>query len=391
MHIGLISQEYPPETAKGGIGTQTWHKARELARLGHTVTVVSRSPDGQRTDTCGDGIRVVRIAHAKHPAHTEIGDWLQYSQQVCDELDQLQEATPFDLLDFPEWAAEAYAFLLNRTPWHHVPVVIQLHGPLVMLAHELGWPEPDSDFYRVGTHMERACLELADAVYSSSQCSLNWCARQYGLEATASPVLHSGIDLSIFRTVPAERPHPPTLVFTGKLAFNKGVDELVRACCVLADEYPGLTLKLVGRGNEKETAALQRLAHGSRLRLEWSGFMSGAELAGQYAQSDLFCAPSHYEGGPGFVYLEAMACGLPVVACSGSGAEEAVRDGETGLLVPPRDVDALTCALRTLLRNPLLRKRLGETSARYAREHADARTCVAAIEAFYRDVRARFA
>ena len=98
-------------------------------------------------------------------------------------------------MDFPEYGAEGYVHLLNQTEWNHIPTVIHLHGPLVMLAHTIGWPDLDSEFYRVGTEMEHTCLRLADAVFTSSRTSAEWCARQYGLDVAHVPVIHTGVDV----------------------------------------------------------------------------------------------------------------------------------------------------------------------------------------------------
>jgi glycosyltransferase involved in cell wall biosynthesis len=96
-----------------------------------------------------------------------------------------------------------------------------------------------------------------------------------------------------------------------------------------------------------------------------------------------------YEGGPGFVYLEAMACGLPVIACEGSGASEAVLAGETGLLVPPGDVEALTASLRRLLSDAGARQEMGRRAVQHVRREFDSRACLDRLEAFYRSVAER--
>ncbi len=78
-----------------------------------------------------------------------------------------------------------------------------------------------------------------------------------------------------------------------------------------------------------------------------------------------------------------MACGLPVVACAGSGAAEVVRHGETGLLLPPQDLTGLTEALRGLLRDGSRRQQLGEAARCFVLAEADSRTCLRRLESFY--------
>ncbi len=387
MRIALVSQEYPPETAHGGIGSQTHAKAHGLAALGHEVHVVSHSTDQGRREYRDGAVFVTRIpgADGRIPIHTDPVRWLTYSVEVAAAVAALHARSPLDVVDFPEWAAEGYVHLLNRTDWSRVPTVVHLHGPLVMFAHALGWPGLDSELYRVGTAMEGACVRLADAVVSSSRCSAEWCARHYGIDAGAVPVLHTGIDTDLFRPggAKAER---PTVVFVGKIARNKGADVLVEAAVRIARDVPDLRLEMLGRGDPEFVGSLRERAAGCPDLLNLPGFVHRQDLPVRLSRAHVFAAPSVYEGGPGFVYLEAMACGIPVIACSGSGASEVIRPGENGVLVPPGDADALADALRGLLTNPSRREAMGAQARRYAETEADSRTCIRRLEAFYAGV-----
>jgi glycosyltransferase involved in cell wall biosynthesis len=88
-----------------------------------------------------------------------------------------------------------------------------------------------------------------------------------------------------------------------------------------------------------------------------------------YRRADVFCSPALYEGGVANVYIEAMACGCPVVASTAGAAPEAVVDGETGILVPPRDVEATVKALDTILGEGNLRRRMGEAGRRMVEDY----------------------
>ncbi|MDB5171476.1 MAG: glycosyltransferase family 1 protein [Phycisphaerales bacterium] len=390
MRLCLVSQEYPPETARGGIGSQTYLKAHHLAALGHRVHVVSRgSNDGVRTYQDGS-VHVTRVpGFEQHlPIYTTEVDWLTYSTQVAAAVAAIHQEHRLDLVDFPEWACEGYVHLLNQTEWNYVPTVIHLHGPLVMFGHAIGWPEIDSEFFRVGTAMEATCLRLADRVFSSSRCSAQWCSDHYGLNAAEIPILNTGVDVELFRPLDVPRDSRPTIVFVGNLSENKGVDMLVDAACAIAPEFPGLKLKLIGMGKPAAREHLHRRVGSAGLPdlLEFTGFVRREELPDHLSRAHVFAAPSGYEGGPGFVYLEAMACGLPVIACSGSGASEVVIPEKTGLLVPPHDTGALAVALRRLLGDPHGCRALGDAARQYVKHEADSRTCVRQIESFYASV-----
>ena len=390
MRIALVSQAFPPETAHGGIATQTHAKAHGLAALGHQVYVISHSVDGARHAYRQGEVQVTRIPgfDAQLPLHTEPARWVAWSALVAAEVAALHARVRLDLVDFPDWGAEGYVHLLNRTPWNALCTVVHLHGPAVMLAHAIGWPEPDSTFFRTSLHMEHSCLRLADAIVSSSHCSLAWCVEHHGVDAARVPVLHAGVDTRHFRPGWAPKPACPTVVFSGRIAASKGVDTLIAAACEVARDVPDLQVRLVGRADPAFALALQRSAARAQLPelIEFTGHVERTELPRQLGAAHVYAAPSRFEGGPGFVYLEAMACGLPVVACSGSGAAEVVAEERGGLLVAPGDVAGLAAALRMLLLDEERRERMGALARAWVVAEADTRVCIARFERFYAGV-----
>ena len=143
------------------------------------------------------------------------------------------------------------------------------------------------------------------------------------------------------------RESQPTIIFVGKLTESKGVSTLVDAACSITSSFPDLRLFLIGPTDpvSKERLLRKAEAAGASDLLLLPGFVDHAKLPAYFSRGHVFAAPSRFEGGPGFVYLEAMACGLPVIGSTGSGAEEVVRHGETGFLVPPDSTDTLASVL----------------------------------------------
>jgi glycosyltransferase involved in cell wall biosynthesis len=208
------------------------------------------------------------------------------------------------------------------------------------------------------------------------------------VECEAVEVIHTGINPQHFapRDVPKE--DRPTIVFVGKIVANKGVDVLVEAVCRLIIDIPDLQLRLIGSGEQDliQKLQMQAASTGRSDILDVIGFVGQKDLPDHLSRAHVFAAPSFYEGGPGFVYLEAMACGLPVIACSGSGASEVVIPEENGLLVEPGDVEGLVEALRRLISSSSYREAMGGHARDYAVDHADSQKCLVQMERFYANV-----
>jgi glycogen synthase len=209
------------------------------------------------------------------------------------------------------------------------PFVVTLHGTDVMLAERL-------------PAFARSVLRRAQVVIGVST-AIAEAALRFGAEDVR--VIPNGIDPP---AAPGTESEPPHVLYVGRLSKEKGVLELVRAA-------QGLPLVVVGEGPLRKRVPQAR------------GFVPRGELELEYARAAVVACPSRREGF-GVTCLEAMACGKPVVASAVGGLRDLVLDGETGVLVPPRDPAALRAALERLLGDRELRCRLGAA----ARERAGA-------------------
>ncbi len=365
MRIAIVTPAYPP-SSQGGTATQAAAKAHGLAALGHEVHVIAPS-DGTGTGSTADGpvtLWETAPVDRRLTVTNDASRWVADSVEIAARVEQVDAEVGLDVVEFAEWASQGFVHLLNRTPWHRLPTVVHVHGPLAMLAGTIGWPEPGSPLEQVGRFMEGTCLRMADGVYASAATSADWCASAHGLDRTTIPVWHSGVDTTCFEPDAARRRREPTIVAVGRLDASKGVDELVEAAIGLAGEIPDLRLRIIGPGTaEQERRLHARCADaGHPDLLETPGRVDRNALPGELAAAHVFALPSWYEGGPGLAYLEAMSSGLPVIAPAGSGVSEIVEHGVTGLLVPPRQVAPLHAALREVLTTPALADRLGRAA-----------------------------
>jgi len=166
----------------------------------------------------------------------------------------------------------------------------------------------------------------------------------------------------------------PLLLTVARLVPHKGQDVALRAFAALSAEFPEVRYLIVGEGHDQQR--LQALARdlGVAGRTVFLGVLSDDEIAEVYATATLYLGLSRIDNevnveGFGISFIEAAASGVPSVAGDSGGVRSAVRDGETGLVVPPTDVEAVTDAVRALLADPGRRRAMGAAARRAAETH----------------------
>ena len=177
--------------------------------------------------------------------------------------------------------------------------------------------------------------------------------------------------------IPAEA---PLLGSLGRLHPQKGFSDLLAALAQVRQRIPSVQLFLAGDGESRESLEAQARSLGLCEAVTFAG--TRANVPEILAALDVLVLPSLWEGMPNAV-LEAMAAGLPVVATAVGGTPEAVVDGVTGLLVPPQDPGALACAIERLLRDPDLRRTMGQAGRRRVEQHFDVWETVRQVEDLY--------
>jgi glycosyltransferase involved in cell wall biosynthesis len=182
-----------------------------------------------------------------------------------------------------------------------------------------------------------------------------------------------GIDLEVFRPGPEHPLHDPVrLLFVGSLWEGKGPQVAIRALRYLGqmESLPRFHLHIYGDGSEGFKDYLRNLIleEGVEDRVTFHGFVPWSELVRAMHEADIFLFPSVWDEPFAITPIQAMGCGLPVVATWTGGTPEGFVDGETALLIPPNDPRALANAIVCLVQNPELRQRLREKGIREAQE-----------------------
>jgi glycosyltransferase involved in cell wall biosynthesis len=236
------------------------------------------------------------------------------------------------------------------------PVIFQLHGGGFY------------DFYskRCGPLRRLAVRFVLDRVARIVTLSEEGARRIAGITRNRRvSTIPNMVDTRALRSPPSRDPQGAELLFLGRLEPGKGIYELLEAAAQLRSRFPRLRLVLAGAGDE-QAVATRAHALGIGDRIEFPGWVEGEGKVLLLRRASAFVLPSHVENMPVSV-LEAMAAGLPVIATRVGALPELVEEGETGLLVPPRDARALAAAIETILSDPGLRARMGAS----ARERAE--------------------
>ncbi len=192
-------------------------------------------------------------------------------------------------------------------------------------------------------------------------------------------VINHGVDADFFSSADGTRydvsRFTPYILGVGQLRWRKGYHFSIRAFAKVRAEFPDLNYVIVGkRYKDDYYLRLQRLIDGLGLRgrvFILEDVNTRAELADIYKGAELFCLFSqnvnHDVEGFGLVFLEAAAAGLAVVGSKNCGIDDAVRDGENGILVPTRSPDDFADAVTSILRDPQKKREMGEASHALAR------------------------
>lgn len=255
------------------------------------------------------------------------------------------------------------------------------HRPRLILR-ETNPHRARGDIGRLRRCAVRWAYRRADAVVALSHGVGRELITDYGLDPARVVTVHNPVDTEVWRRraqAARQAPAPwgafgagrPVLVAVGRLIRQKGFDLLLRALAKCRGAGQEARLVIVGEGPERATldALARQLGIADRVLL--TGFV--ADPAAYYALGDVFVLPSRWEGF-GHVIVEAMACGLPIIAFDCPyGPADILGDGEGGMLIPAENVDALAAAIDRLLGSSAERARLASGAARAAERFSQPR------------------
>lgn len=356
----LVTNDFPPR--RGGIQSYLQALVEQLVTTDtHEVTVYA--PAWKEADLFDAQARTRGYDVIRHP-----GTLMLPEPSVDSRMRALIRDRGIDTVWFG--AAAPLALLSARARGAGARhIVASTHG------HEVGW----SMLPLARTALRRIGHETDVLTYISDYTRRRF-ASAFGPDA-ALERLAPGVDTDRFTPDPAARralrlryglADRPVVVCLSRLVPRKGQDTLIRAMPRIRRVIPGVALVIVGGGPYRDTLHRLADAHGVADDVVFTGGVPGDELPAHHALADVFAMPCRTRGagldveGLGIVYLEASATGVPVVAGQSGGAPETVRDGETGVVVDGRDVEAVATAVGGLLADPDRAAQLGAAGRRWA-------------------------
>jgi len=351
VHVAFLTCEYPP-LPSGGIGTSVRTLARALAAAGHRVTVLGWGHDARFDD---EGVRVVMQPAARLPK----SGWLANRLGAHRTLRALVEHEGLDIVEAPDWCG------LSAGIRPACPVVIRCNGSALYFARLLG-----ERVSRSAAAAEWLALRQAAAVVAVSRFTASETRRLFRLRRPIGTIPNA-IDPRQFEPADPSHVDRDLVLHAGTVTRKKGVLDLCRAFSRLVDRRPAARLVVVGRDTPDPRSGSascwalcwRELSDAARRRTEYLGVQPHAEIRGHFAHAAVCAFPSHAEALP-LAWLEAMACGRPIVAYDIGWAPEVVTPDETGVLAPHRDIEAFARALERLLSNPDRADAMGRAARR---------------------------
>ncbi len=386
--LRLLFTAYRGNMRCGGQGVYLWFLARELARLGHEITVLvgpplpDAMPFAREVHELPDdrfwGKWFVRDLAAFFPPENPLGILtpLRFWELGASRIGFFPEPFAFSVRAFQEIAqrvgsgarwdlvhdVQCLGWGLLGVRALGLPVVATVHHPLTVdrrasyrrdrtLQEAIGTTE----FHPVG--MQSFVSRRLDRILTSSQAGAHVIRQDFRIRPERLSVVGNGLDTELFSPDSQVPRDASTLLCVGRASDpNKGIRVLIEA---LAKLPPATRLVLIDEDHPLHEARRLAEALGVGGRLQIVGRVETSELVRHYRSATLVVVPSLYEGF-GLPAAEAMACGTPVVASAAGALPEVLRTGGGGVLVPKGDADALARAIAALLAQPDTLRGLGD-------------------------------
>lgn len=360
MRIAQVAP-FLPERPGGSVVYST-NLALELEKRGHEVDFFAPDfpPNGHR-----------RYLGRHIPIHTSRCYGLMFGVNPLTFLTRELAKTRADVLHAHSYVytTSNQAAFVSRITGR--PFVLHIHGAMYGRPSEMDRQTSAALYVKEKIYdrtVGRWTINSADAIAAVSRFDLQQCREAFDVDEDKLHLLPNAVDPEVFSPGPDEAPDPPVVTYIGRLEPWKGAGSFLEIARLVHREVPEARFRIAGAGSmlgEMQAAAAE--LDGS---VEFLGEVDHDRIADVLRSSTVLVLPSFIEGLP-TVCLEALACGVPVVASATGGTSEVVIQGETGFLCPAERPAAFAERVLVILRDPSLRRRMGHAGrALVEREHS---------------------
>jgi glycosyltransferase involved in cell wall biosynthesis len=336
MRIAMLSWESLHSIAVGGVAAHVTELAAALARKGHEIHVFTRRAFGQASHDWTDNVHYHRCTY---PPHNDfVDDINNMCRSFVDRVFEVEDLVGrFDIIHAHDWLAANAMIWIKQGRGHKCLLTIH--------STEYGrcgnaFPMGRSERIR---YQERAGTYWADRVIAVSQATKDEISWMYEVPGEKTSVVYNGVSPQRFdqpTDTRADRrrhdigPLDPTILFCGRLSWQKGPDILVEAIPPILRRHPSSHFVFAGEGDMRNALESRVRQLGVAHAVRFLGYRSGDELVRLYKLADVVCMPSRNEPF-GIVVLEAWSAGKPVLASQNGGPAEYVRHEANGLKIYP--------------------------------------------------------
>lgn len=351
MNICMLTWEYPPRVV-GGISRHCVGLARELARMGHTVHIITLEFPGAPEYEEEEGVKI-------HRTRIELGHpgfiiWvLLFNHFMEKKIADIAGRERFDVIHAHDWLVAPAS--ISSKHYLKVPLVATIHSTEVGRSHGLHGP----DSYLIDGFEWWLTYE-AKRVIVASYSMKREVEEHFHLPSEKIDVIPNAIDASKYE-VNIDRgavkrkfgidPGERVVLFIGRLVPQKGAEYLIMATPKIIEQHPEARIVIVGNGWVKGHLLNLALSTGYSHKITFLGFISDRDLIELTLSSDVLVIPSIYEPF-GIVALEGMAAGVPIVASNVGGLSEVIEHDKTGFLAYRESPDSIAWGVNRILSDP---------------------------------------
>lgn len=364
LSICFVSQEYPPETGWGGIGSYVCEMARALTTRGHSVVVLSRAVE-KETYTFTEGIHIYRILPRWNMGgirffwrFQKIIDGYRYA--VAIKLDELVKKHNIDIIESSEIYADLLYYQLTRKL--RPAIAVKLHTPR-WLVDRISCNKPEL-WNRLEYLAEWVTIKKADSAYSCSRALLT--AGQKYLPKKKYSVVYNPVKLP--DKMQMKDDDGKTILFVGRLEWRKGAQVFGTVIPEVLGRETGVNFVFLGPdsswhgGHSLKDHILNQIPDEMKKSVKFYGGVSRERVFEHLKEAAVCVLPSLWENFP-YACIEAMASGCAVVGSRNGGMSEMIEDGISGILIDPEKPGGISKAILSLLGDGRLRDRIGENAA----------------------------